>query len=166
MAAKSLIEFLDGQKIDYNVIFHSTAYTAQETASRSHIPREELAKTVIVRLDGTLVMAVVPASRHVDIAALRVATESKTARIVTESDFKRRFPDRDIGAMPSFGNLYAMAVFVDKSLTFDKEIAFNACSHNELVRMSCDDFARLVKPKVLKFAAKGAQAVNLDERLW
>jgi Ala-tRNA(Pro) deacylase len=166
MLARRFMEFLDTQKVRYGVIPHTTAYTSVETATRSHVPRNEIAKTVIVSLDGVLTMTVLPASRHVNLEALRVATGAERARIASESEFKRRFPDCEIGAMPPFGNLYGMTVLVDKALTHDKEIAFNACSHDELVRMSYEDFARVVKPKVLEFTAEGAHAVVLDDRLW
>ena len=166
MLARRFIEFLDTQQIRYRVIPHSAAYTSLEIAARSHVPREELAKTVIVSLDGVLAMAVLPSSHHIDIDALRSATGAERACVATESEFKRRFPDCEVGAMPPFGNLYAMAVLVDERLTKDKQIAFNACSHNELVCMSYGDFARVVKPTVLKFAAEGAQPLFLDDRLW
>ncbi|MEN6321411.1 MAG: YbaK/EbsC family protein, partial [Syntrophaceae bacterium] len=64
--------------------------------------------------------------------------------------FKDIFPDCEVGAMPPFGNLYGMDVYVDQHLTEDKEIVFNAGSHSELVRMAYEDFARLVKPKVIR----------------
>ncbi len=166
MLARRFMEFLDTQNVKYEVTPHVIGYTAAEVASRAHVPREETAKTVIVVLDGVLAMAVLPASHHVNIEALRHATGAEFARLASESEFKRRFCDCEVGAMPPFGNLYGMAVFVDETLTRDKEIWFNACSHSELVHMSYDDFARLVKPKIAKFAAEGAHAVTLDDRLW
>lgn len=166
MRARRFIEFLDSQKVLYSIIPHYAAYTAVDIASRSHIPSEELAKTIIVKLDGTFAMAVLPASHHIDTDALRLAIGCTTARLASESEFKKRFPDCDVGAMPPFGNLYGMAVLVDESLTKDREIAFNACSHDELVRMSYEDFARVVKPKIVKFAVEGAHAFTLEDRLW
>ncbi len=166
MPGRRIAELLTTQHIPYSLINHDKAYTACEIASRSHVPPQELAKTVIVRLDNQLVMAVVPASHHVNVAALAAATGAGTARLVHEADFKRRFPDCEVGAMPPFGNMYDMPVIVDESLTKDKEIAFNAGSHEELVRMSYEDFAKLVKPKVLKFATEGGQAYTFDDRLW
>lgn len=71
--------------------------------------------------------------------------------LAKESEFKDQFPECEIGAMPPFGNLYRMDVYVDESLTKDEEIAFNAGSHYELLRISYADFQRLVQPRVLKF---------------
>jgi Ala-tRNA(Pro) deacylase len=153
MPVKKLKEFLDSQDVKYESIPHSTAYTAQGIAALTHIPGKELAKTVIVNVDDAMAMAVLPASAQVALSLLKKGTGAETVGLVHESKFKDRFPDCETGAMPPFGNLYGLPVFVDESLTNDEEIAFNAGSHNELIRVSYADFERLVKPKVLKFSA-------------
>ncbi len=152
MPATKLREFLDLNNIKYMTISHSLAYTAQEIAASSHIPGQELAKTVIVRLDDDFAMAVLPASHQVDLSALKAATGANEVRLATETEFMDLFPDCELGAMPPFGNLYDMAVYVDESLEKDDIIAFNACSHKQLVQLSYDDFVHLVRPQVLKFA--------------
>jgi Ala-tRNA(Pro) deacylase len=152
MPLTKLRVFLDNYNVPYVVISHSVAYTAQGIAALAHIPGKELAKTVIIKLENELAMAVLPASYLVDTVMLRAAG-ARTVEIATEREFRDRFPDCEVGAMPPFGNLYGMKVFVDTSLTRDKEIAFNAGSHRELVRMAFDDFVRLVEPKILPFAA-------------
>src|SRR5579864_1917758 len=135
-----LREFLDRNRIQYVVISHSVAYTAQGIAALTHIPGKELAKTVIVKVDGTYAMAVVPASRQLDLALLRGAAHAKTVSVAYEAEFKGRFPDCETGAMPPFGNLYGMPVYARESLSHDPEIAFNAGSHRELYRLSWKDF--------------------------
>jgi len=152
MPAKKLREFLNSQNIPYMTISHAVAYTAKEIAVLTHISNKELAKTVIVKIDSTLAMAVLPASYDIDLSSLRVATGARSVSLAKESEFKDRFPECEIGAMPPFGNLYGMAVYVDESLTKDKDIAFNAGSHNELLQVCYADFERLVKPTVLKFS--------------
>lgn len=159
MALASLTEYLDEQRIKYVIISHSLAYTAQGVAGLAHIPGKELAKTVMVKVDGRLVMAVLPATFHVDLMLLKKATNAKTIALATEEDFKDRFPQCETGAMPPFGNLYGIEVFVDESLTKDTEIAFNAGSHRELIRMFYEDFERLVEPRVIRFAARREAAV-------
>jgi Ala-tRNA(Pro) deacylase len=156
MPVPKLREFLDSNHIRYSTILHSVAYTADMTAALTHISGKELAKTVIVRLDGELAMAVLPASEHIDLRRLKTVTGSESCCIAMEEDFQALFPECQVGAMPPFGNLYGMQVYVDESLTRDKEIAFSAGSHSELIRMSYDDFARLVRPAVAQFAAKAA----------
>lgn len=152
--------FLDAHHVKYVVISHSKAYTAQGIAAIAHISGRELAKTVIVKLDGALGMAVLPASYHVDLEALRRLTGVREAALASESEFKRHFPDCETGAMPPFGNLYSIPVYVDESLTEDHEIAFNAGSHYELIKMAYADFERLVKPEVMEFStARVAHAV-------
>lgn len=153
MPLQKLNNFLDNQNVRYMVISHSVAYTAAEIAGLAHIPGRELAKTVIVKIDGLLAMAVVSASQHVNLALLKAATFAKSVDLATENEFKESFPDCEVGAMPPFGNLYGMPVFADESLSRDKEIAFNAGSHRELVRIALNDFERLVRPTVLKIAS-------------
>jgi len=152
MSLARLKDFLDSQNIKYMTISHSVAYTAQGIAALTHTPGKELAKTVIVKLDGSLAMAVVPASSQVDLSRLRTAAGATHAVLASEQEFKDRFPDCETGAMPPFGNLYDLPAFADESLSRDKEIAFNAGSHRELVRMAWEDFGRLVKPRMAKFA--------------
>ena len=154
MPVKRLKEFLDSHNMKYVTISHSRAFTAQETATSAHIPRNELAKTVMVKADGKMAMAVLPASYKVDFDLLKKATGSGKVEIADEEEFKDLFPGCEIGAMPPFGNLYGMDVFVAKSLTEDEEIAFNAGSHRELVRMAYKDFEGLVKPRVMKFSVE------------
>ncbi|HXY13485.1 MAG TPA: YbaK/EbsC family protein [Terriglobales bacterium] len=153
MPLSRLKEFLDGQRIKYIVISHSVAYTANGIAALTHIPGKELAKTVIVKIDNTLAMAVVSASQHVDLALLKSATGARNVELASEDEFRDKFPDCETGAMPPFGNLYGIEVFADEGLARDKEIAFNAGSHRELVRVAWEDFEKLVRPKVMKLAA-------------
>lgn len=153
MPCPKLKDFLDRNEIKYELIHHPTTYTAQLTAVSSHLRPEELAKVVMVNRDGKLAMVVVSASRRVDITALHTGSAASSLRLASELEFKQRFPDCDAGAMPPFGNLYGMDVFADQSLTQDKEIAFNAGTHRELVRMSFDDFRMLVRPVLLPLAA-------------
>ena len=151
---KELKELLDKQNIKYVTISHSLAYTAQETAEVAHVSGKEIAKTVIVKIDGLFAMAVLPGSCQIDVSALKSATRAQTVELAREPEFSGRFTGCETGAMPPFGNLYGMSVFVDESLTKDKEIAFNAGTHNELIRLSYADFETLVKPTVLSFASR------------
>ena len=153
MPLSKLRDFLDSHQVRYLVISHFDAYTAQGIAALAHIPGKELAKTVMVMVDGELAMAVVPASFKVDLFKLKRHLRAGTVELATETKFRDRFPDCETGSMPPFGNLYGMDVFVDEALEEDKEIAFNAGSHRELVRMSYADFVHLVKPVVLALAA-------------
>jgi Ala-tRNA(Pro) deacylase len=152
MQLSSLKEYLDKHNIKYVAISHSPAYTAQGIAALTHIPGKELAKTVIIRLDGKLVMAVLPASFHVDLGLLKQATKAKAVELASEDEFKDQFPECETGAMPPFGNLYGLDVFADESLAKDKEIAFNAGSHRELIRLGWEDFEKLAKPRIIRFS--------------
>jgi Ala-tRNA(Pro) deacylase len=152
MPVQRLKEFLDEHQVKYVVISHSRAFTSQEIAAATHIPGKELAKTVIVEIDGKMAMAVVPGSQKVDVDMLRDAVGAERVTVAREAAFRDRFPECDLGAMPPFGNLYGMPVYVADSLTEDEEIAFSAGSHTQVVRMSYQDFERLVQPEVMRFA--------------
>jgi Ala-tRNA(Pro) deacylase len=154
MVLQKLTSYLDSHNIKYTVITHSQAFAAREIAATAHIPGKELAKTVIARVDGKLVMAVVPASDMVDFRLLKDAVGAKAAQLAGEDEFRYRFPECELGAMPPFGNLYDMEVLVADDLAEDEEIAFNAGSHRELVKMAYKDFAQLVQPKLVKIGAR------------
>jgi Ala-tRNA(Pro) deacylase len=153
MPVTKLKEFLDRHGVRYVSIRHSPAYTAQEIAALAHIPGKELAKTVMVKVDGRLAMAVVPASEHVELGLLRSAIGAEMVELATEAEFQDRFPDCEPGAMPPFGNLYGLRVYSSDDLAEDETIAFNAGTHTELIRMPYRDFQRLVGPTVVTFAA-------------
>jgi Ala-tRNA(Pro) deacylase len=156
MPIQKLRQFLDENLVKYIVITHSKAYTSQGVAASAHIPGNELAKTVMLKKDGELCMAVLPASKQVSLAAFASLTNSAGVSLASERDFKDHFPDCEIGAMPPFGNLYGLRVYADPLLTRDKEIAFNAGSHRELIQLAYSDFERLVNPTILDFATRPA----------
>jgi Ala-tRNA(Pro) deacylase len=153
MAISSLREYLDKHGIQYIVVSHSPAYTAQGIAALSHTPGKEYAKTVVIKLDGELALAVLPASFQVDLGLLKRAARARKAELAAEEEFKDSFPECETGAMPPFGNLYGMKVIADESLAKDKQITFNACSHRELIRLAWDDFQMLAKPTMARFAS-------------
>lgn len=153
MPVKKLKDFLEKSKVKYLSIRHSTAYTAQEIAVSAHVKGRNLAKTVIVKIDGEMNMAVLPAKYQIGIEKLKKAAGGSSAELAKEDDFIKMFPECEAGAMPPFGNLYDMQVYVDKTLTEGEEIAFNAGSHSELIQMSYRDFENLVRPDIAEFSA-------------
>jgi Ala-tRNA(Pro) deacylase len=154
MPVNKLKEYLDSEDVKYVSITHSPAYTAQQIAASAHIPGKELAKTVVVKLDGKLAMAVLPASFKVDFDLLKEVSGAEKVELAGEAEFKESFPGCEVGAMPPFGNLYGLDVYAAETLAEDEEIAFNACSHTELIKLSYADFERLVKPKTVRISFK------------
>jgi Ala-tRNA(Pro) deacylase len=150
MSAIKLKDYLDEQNIKYISIIHSQAYTAQETAQSAHIPGREMAKTVIVKINDKMAMVVLPASEKVDLDLVKGATHAESVQLADEREFEKLFSNCEIGAMPPFGNLYGMPVYVEESLGENENIAFNAGSHTELIKLSFKDFERLVHPKRLR----------------
>lgn len=159
MSLSKLKAYLDQENIKYISIIHSTAFTAQEIAQLAHIPGEEMAKTVIVKIDGKQAMVVLPAPDHIDLDLLKGATRARKVSLATELEFMPQFSECETGAMPPFGNLYDMEVYVEEALSNDKLIAFNACSHSELIKIEYEDFARLVKPKVVRISTQYSSAL-------
>lgn len=155
MPVQKLKEILDREKVKYVSISHSPAYTAQEVAASAHVRGKELAKTVMVKIDGEMSMVVLPASFRVDMQKLREATGASNVELAPEKEFKGRFPDCEVGAMPPFGNLYGMTVYVAAALAEQGEIAFNACSHTELIKLAYKDFERIASPKVVQISSTG-----------
>lgn len=151
MPVKKLKEFLDSHKVKYVSLTHSPAFTSQEIAAAAHISGKQLAKTVIVKTDGHLAMVVLAANDQINFAKLREAIGSTDLDLASESEFKDKFAGCEVGAMPPFGNLYEMPVFITSELTKQDHILFNAGSHSELMQLTFQDFERLVKPKVVGF---------------
>jgi Ala-tRNA(Pro) deacylase len=148
-----LSEFLDKNGVHYEVLSHRQAFTAQEVAAVQHVPGMELAKVVMLRSGTEFVMAVLPAPYRVDLERAKTVLGKPEVTLATEQEFKGLFPQCEPGAMPPFGNLYNLAVYVDQALTRDEEIVFNAGTHTQTVKMKYADFARLVQPKVVSFSA-------------
>lgn len=148
---RRLEEYLDGHGVKYIMLRHSVAYTAQELAATLHVSGRELAKSVIVKVDGEFVMVVLPASSRIDFERLGEVLGNKKIKLATEEEFADLFPGCEVGAMPPLGNLYGLPVYVAQSLTLDDEIVFNAGYHATAVRMKYADYARLVQPTVFSF---------------
>ena len=152
MPLGKLKTYLDDNKIKYVIKSHSIAYTTPEIAALAHVPGKEWAKTVIIKIDGKMAMAVLPASYRIDFDDFKKAVGEKNIELATEEEFETHFADCELGAMPPFGNLYDMNVYVAESLAEDDEITFNACSHKKLLQMAYKDFEKLVNPKVVRFS--------------
>lgn len=155
MPVAKLERFLAENDVAWEAIPHRPTFTAQETAAAAHVPGREVAKTVVVKLDGVLAMVVLPAPRKVSLERLRKVSGATEVSLADEEEFQDRFPGVEAGAMSPFGNLWGMDVFVDQRLREDEEIVFNAGSHSELLKVAYADFERLVKPVVAELAVEG-----------
>lgn len=151
---RRLKEVLDQAKISYEIYNHPPAFTAQEIAATQHIPGNEMAKVVILKVDGGFIMAVVPASRLVDLGKAKMGLTAQEVALATEEEFSSLFPECAIGAMPPFGNLFGLPVYVDPALEKDEAIYFNGGNHFQTVRLRYRDFKELVKPAVLSLIAE------------
>ncbi len=154
MPVKKLQQFLNDNHVKYITVNHSPAYTAREVAGSVFLPRRDFAKVIMVKIDGRMAMAVLPASRRIDMDKLCEAAGATRVEIAEEDEFKSLFPACETGAMPPFGNLYDMDVWVDNLLVEDDDIFFNAGTHTQLMQMAFEDYRELVKPNTADFAVK------------
>jgi len=150
LSLNKLKEFLDNSLVAYEVLTHPVAFTAQQLAAVQHVKGKQLAKVVVTRSGSEFIMIVLPAPYHVGLQRARAVTGRQDLEIANESEFASLFAGCETGAMPPFGNLYNVPVWVDESLAQDEEIVFNACTHTEAIKMKYSDFARLVHPTVAK----------------
>ncbi len=148
-----LKSFLEENQIPYSVMTHAPAYTTQGAAATMQISGKELAKSVVLWTGEEMILAVLPAPNHVRLDKL-AAEVGKPVRLATEQEFSSLFPDCEPGAMPPFGSLYNLSVYVDELLAADEAIVFNAGTHRDAVRMRYDDFVRLAKPRICSFVQK------------
>jgi Ala-tRNA(Pro) deacylase len=146
--AENVAGLLKSSGIAYEILKHPQAFTAQEVAATVHVTGKEVAKTVVVNADGKFVMAVIPAPHKVSLRLLKELLGAKEVRLASETELTQLFPDCELGAMPPFGNLYNMPVYISTAFKDRKELIFNACTHTEVIKISYADFERLVQPRV------------------
>lgn len=146
MSMERVKRFLDENGVKYVIEQHSPAYTAQEVAEAAHVPGRHFAKSVMVTVDGRLALAVLPATDRVDLRRLAQSLGAQSVELAEEADFSDRFPDCEPGAMPPFGNLFELEVFVSPHLAQADIIGFNAGNHHEVMQLAYSVFDRLVKP--------------------
>lgn len=140
--------FLDKEKVKYEIAEHSLAYTASEVAGAQHVPGKKMVKSVIVKTEGDFIMCVLPAIHMVDFSKLKKALNTKKVELADEEEIATLFPDYDVGAEPPFGQLYGLKVIADMILDEDEEIIFNAGTHTDVVKMRFSDFKSIVKPVI------------------
>ena len=151
---KKVRQLLHLAGVDYKVLSHEEAFSAQEVATEAHVSGWKLAKTLILRRgNGTYRMLVLPAPAHLALARYREEMEDPEADLATEIELRRLFPDCEVGAMPPFGSLYGMSVAVDSCLMHGGDFYFQAGNHHQIVRMRYEDFDRIVRPSVGSFCS-------------
>ena len=147
-----LEQYLRENNVPFEVMAHRQAYTMPEVAAALHVPGKQVAKVVVVKVDGEIVLLVMPSPRRLSLAKVRASLGAKKASLAREEDFAHLFPDCATGAMPPFGNLYDVPVYLDRTLAEEANIVFRVGTHRHTMRVAYADFARLVQPTVGDFA--------------
>ena len=145
-------DFLRNRHIDFQVITHPTAYTAQEEAAVAHVPGREWAKTVVCFAGTEPIFAVLPAHYAIDFDRLRALAGGDPLRLATEAEMVALYPGCEAGAMPPLGPMYNQRVFIDSSLAQDVDVVFNAGTHVDAVRMRYHVLVALTGATVGEFA--------------
>lgn len=152
MPIRPLSEFLEHRNVRYRCYNHRPTYTAEATAHALHLPDDVVAKTVLLRADGQLVLAVLPASEAIDLTRFATLTGTRKVALASEQDMASVAPLCDPGCLPPVGNLYGLPVYVDASLAADDVIAIDSGTHTESVCMTYADFETMVQPRVMQFS--------------
>lgn len=147
---KGIKEYLEREKIAYELLEHNRAFTATEVAGAQHIPGRKMVKTVIIKADDQFIMCLLPAIHYLDLDKLKEIIGSKQIRLAHEEEMSKLFPDCEIGSEPPFGLLYGLKVYADKFLEEDHEVAFNAGSHTDMIKMQFKDLQRLAQPTFIE----------------
>jgi Ala-tRNA(Pro) deacylase len=147
-----ITDYLEEKRVNYQICAHRPAFTSQQMAAEEHVPGMNVAKPVIVQADGKYYMCVLPACCKVDLETLRSHLGAGEVELASEKDMSQLFPDCELGAEPPFGNMYGITTIMDKTLSHDKYLLFQAGKHDQAVRISLNDYETLVHPRVLDFS--------------
>jgi Ala-tRNA(Pro) deacylase len=144
-------DFLDSHGVAYEQLSHPQSFTGQDTAHTLHISGKKCVKTIVLDGDGKFVMAVIPAATRINLQDLQEAMEAKHLEMLPESELVKLLPDCERGAIPPLGPLYGMDVWVDRAISSSEQIVFCAGTHEDSVRMTYSDFAKLTRPRNGRF---------------
>jgi Ala-tRNA(Pro) deacylase len=148
-------DFLDSQNVPYEALHHSQAFTAQEVAHSLHVSGKKCVKAVVAERDCEKILVVMPASHRLNFQELKAALRAHQLEMLVESELVGLFPDCDLGAIPPFGNLYGIDVWVDRAVASTERIVVCAGTHEDCIRMRYSDFAKLTRPFVGHFSELG-----------
>jgi Ala-tRNA(Pro) deacylase len=156
-------DYLESKRVNYQTLEHEPAFTALEIAGAQHLPGRDVIKTVVVSADGQFIMCILPAVHRIDFGKLRKIIGANDVHLADESEVSALFPDCEVGAEPPFGEAYGLKVYADKILEENEEIAFNAGTHTDMLRIKFRDFVRLARPIIADF---GVHVARTEEENW
>jgi Ala-tRNA(Pro) deacylase len=140
--APTLQRYLSNQNVAYDLVPHQPTMSSLRTAEACHIAGDCLAKGVVLRDSDRYWLAVLPASRQVQLASLSSAL-GQDVSLASEQEIEQVFRDCDRGAIPPVGAGYGVDVIVDDSIGQQRDVYFEGGDHATLVHMSQAEFARL-----------------------
>jgi Ala-tRNA(Pro) deacylase len=147
-----LEDLLVSRHIAFQRLPHRRTYTANRMAQALHVKGREVAKTVLLRTGRGHMLAVLPATHHIDLEQLREELQDPELTLASEEEMDRLFPDCERGAVPPFGSLYDVPTIMDDSLTEDETIVFEGPDHEQAIRITLRDYEALEHPRHAHFA--------------
>ena len=142
--APTIQDYLAERQIAYEVLPHPRTTTSATTAQAAHLPGKSVAKAVVVEDDCGYMVAVLPATAHVQLARLERELQRSGLRLASEPELGRLFPDCELGAVPPLGQAYGLPTIVEEDLAAQPEVFFKAGDHRHLVHVSQGEFSRLI----------------------
>jgi len=144
MIPRKIINFLEKSKVKYEIVKHKTVYTAFDKAQTLKVPEKIISKTLVLKMDGKLAMALIPANKNLNKEKIKKLTKAKKVDLASEKLIKNRLKGVKVGAIPPFGNLWGFQIFADKSLTKEKEIILNGGDYNFSIKIKPKEIKKLV----------------------
>ncbi len=140
--------YLDEQGLAYETVRHRQALTSGDEARALGVTPAEVAKTIVVRSQGGDALVVLPASARLDMHKLRDVLGDNHARLASEEEMQAAFNEFELGAVPPLGELIGARVYLDEKLEQMDEVVFAGGTHMDSVKMSGEDFLKLIHPRV------------------
>lgn len=142
--AMTLQQYLDNNGIRYDVMPHDYTRSSMNTAQSARVPGDQLAKSIILEDERGYLMAVLPATHHIEIGRLSHQLNRKLG-LATEGEIGKLFSDCDLGAIPPVGEAYGMEMIMEDSLSGCEDVYFEAGDHTDIVHVRGEDFKRLMR---------------------
>lgn len=137
-----IIKFLDKNKIKYETINHKTVYTAYDKAATLKIKPNVVGKTLVLKTDLGLVMVLVAGNKNLDLAKIKKTAKAKKIDFISETVIKNKFKGVKLGAIPPFGEIWKMPLFIDRGLMKEKNIFISSGVYESSFKLSPKTFEK------------------------
>lgn len=148
---KKVLNYLEKEGVNYKVVEHRTVYTAYDLAMTLKMKESQIAKNLLLKVGKDFVIAVLPANKNIDLKKFAKITNVKKVDIPKEGIMKTKFKVHP-GALPAFGSVNKLPVYIDKVLTKETRVLFSVGSFTESISMTVKNFIKLESAEVGAFS--------------